>query len=146
MVQMINSLVMEIVQLLSKTNWLAILVVTVISFPLGALWHSSLLFGRPWKEDANPKFDLVNKWSFAKLFGLAAILHFVGSLGLSLVIGSHSTAFSGLLIGFGASTLWVFTSISVTHLFAGRSLRLCLIDSGFYIFFYSIAGLILGGW
>ncbi|MDP4292220.1 MAG: hypothetical protein Q8908_14155 [Bacteroidota bacterium] len=38
----------------SEINWLAILVVLVLSFVLGALWHSRLLFGKAWTEDVKP--------------------------------------------------------------------------------------------
>jgi hypothetical protein len=44
------------------------------------------------------------------------------------------------------SVVWVFTSIAVTHLFVGRTFRLILIDAGFYVVFFSLAGLILGAW
>jgi hypothetical protein len=65
---------------------------------------------------------------------------------LAMLIGNQSTALCGLSYGLIISLVWVATSIGVTYLFVGRSFRLFLIDAGFYVVFYSIAGLILGAW
>jgi hypothetical protein len=127
-------------------NWLSVIVVTIISFPLGALWHNKLLFGKAWNEDAKPVFDSSKKSNVITLFGLTAFFHLIAIAGLDFFIGTEATAVSGLLKGFCASVALVFTSIAVTHLFVGRSFRLILIDAGFYVVFYSLAGLILGAW
>lgn len=129
---------------LTQINWLSVVVVTIISFPLGSLWHSKLLFGKPWKEDVH--FDPGKKINFAGLFGLSAIMHFIAVAGLDLIIGPGSSWLEGLHTGFIVSILWAFTSMTVTHLFAGRTTRLILIDGGFYLVFFSLAGLILGAW
>jgi len=131
---------------LVEINWLSVIVVTIISFPLGALWHHKKLFGKAWNEDAKPVFDKTKKSSFIKLFGLSALFHFIALALLDYFIGTDSTALNGLFKGFFVSTGFVFTSIAVTHLFVGRSFRLILIDAGFYVVLYSIAGLILGAW
>ena len=66
--------------------------------------------------------------------------------GLDVLIGDDASALTGLGTGFSVSIIWIFTSLAVTHLFVGRSFRLILIDGGFYVIFFSIAGLILGAW
>jgi hypothetical protein len=131
---------------LVEINWLSVVVVTIISFSLGALWHHKKLFGKAWNEDAKPVFDASKKSSFITLFGLSALLHFIAIAGLDYFIGADATALSGLFKGLFVSIGFIFTSIAVTHLFVGRSFRLILIDAGFYVVLYSIAGLILGAW
>ena len=131
---------------LSKVNWLAVFSITIISFPLGALWHSNLLFGNAWKEDAKPVIDKANKTKMVTLFGLSAILHFIAIMGLATIIGNSSSITNGLLIGLITSITLVTSSIGVTHLFAGRSMRLILIDACYYIVLFSVAGLIIGLW
>lgn len=130
----------------SEINWLAVIAVTILSFVMGSLWHSKLLFGKAWTEDAKPVFDKTNKNSMIKLFGLSALYHLIAITALDLFIGLQSTMLIGLMKGFIISVVWISTSIGVTYLFAGRTFRLFLIDAGFYIVFYSIAGLILGAW
>jgi hypothetical protein len=80
------------------------------------------------------------------IFGLTAILHTIAIAGLALFIGNDSTALTGLLKGVMISTVWISTSIGVTYLFVGRTFRLFLIDTGFYVVFFSLAGLLLGAW
>ena len=129
----------------SEINWLAVAVLTVFSFMLGAFWHS-VLFNKAWKEDSKSEYNSENRGKPGKLFGLAGISHVVAVIALALLIGHQSTAICGLLYGLTVSIVWVSTSIGVTYLFVGRSFRLFLIDAGFYVVFYSIAGLILAIW
>jgi len=129
----------------SEINWLAVAVLTVFSFMLGAFWHS-VLFNKAWKEDSKSEYNSENRGKPGKLFGLAGISHVVAVIALALLIGHQSTAICGLLYGLTVSIVWVSTSIGVTYLFVGRSFRLFLIDAGFYVVFYTIAGLILAIW
>jgi len=128
-----------------EINWQAVAVLTVFSFMLGAFWHS-VLFNKAWKEDSGSSFNSENRGNPGKLFGLTGISHVVAVTALALLIGHNSTAVCGLLYGLTISIARVSTSIGVTYLFVGRSFRLFLIDAGFYIVFYSIAGLILAIW
>lgn len=134
---------MDLATLFSEINWLSVALVTILSFILGALWHS-VLFKKGWSEDSNSIYNAENHGNPAKIFGLAGISHLVAVIALAMFIGSHSTAFDGLLKGFIISIVWVSTSIGVTYLFVGRTFRLFLIDAGFYVVFLSLAGLILG--
>jgi len=136
---------MEISINFSEINWLSVIVVTILNFPLGAFWHSKL-FGKAWMEDAKPVFDHSNKSNYIKLFSASAILQLIMVIGLDLLIGVNSTAIKGLMTGLGLSIFFVSTTIAITHLFVGRTLRLILLDTGFYIVYFSIAGLILGLW
>jgi len=129
----------------SEINWLAVAVLTVFSFMLGAFWHS-VLFNKAWKEDSKSEYNSENRGKPGKLFGLAGISHVVAVIALALLIGHQSTAICGLLYGLTVSIAWVSTCIGVTYLFVGRSFRLFLIDAGFYVVFYTIAGLILAIW
>ena len=137
---------MKIIQLLSEVNWLSVVVVTIISFPLGMLWHSQKVFGKAWTEDGKPKFTGWRKSNYIRLFSLTAVFHFIAITGLDVLIGPNATALTGLVIGFFVSLLWVSVGIAVTHMFVGRTFRLIAIDAGFYVVYFSIAGLILGAW
>jgi uncharacterized membrane protein len=136
---------MDISTLFTEINWLAVAAVNILSFILGALWHS-VLFKKGWSEDSNSIYNSENHGNPAKIFGLAGLAHLVAVIALALFIGSSSTAVEGLLKGFLVSIVWVSTSIGVTYLFVGRTFRLFLIDAGFYVVFLSLAGLILGVW
>ena len=129
----------------SEINWPAVAVITVFSFMLGAFWHS-VLFNKAWKEDSNSVYNSENRGNPGILFGLTAVSHLIAVIALALLIGHNSTVVCGLLFGLIVSIAWISTSIGVTYLFVGRSFRLFLIDAGFYVVFYTIAGLILAIW
>jgi len=129
----------------SEINWLAVAVITVFSFMLGAFWHS-VLFNKAWKKDSNSVYNSENRGNPGILFGLTAVSHLIAVIALALLIGHNSTVVCGLLFGLIVSIAWISTSIGVTYLFVGRSFRLFLIDAGFYVVFYTIAGLILAIW
>jgi len=136
---------MNLCPLFSEINWIAVVLVTILSFMLGAFWHS-VLFNKAWSEDSKSIYNKANRGNPAKIFGLTGISHLVAVIALAMFIGNDSTALTGILKGLIISLVWVSTSIGVTYLFVGRSFRLFLIDAGFYVVFYSIAGLILGIW
>ncbi len=133
---------MNIVINFSDVNWISVTIVTIISFVLGALWHSKLLFGKAWKEDVGPDFD-EKKIKFVPLFGLTAIFHFIAFTALDLFIGKDAMISDGLIKGAFVGIAWIGAGIEVTYLFAQRPVRLMLIDAGFYIVLFSIAGIIL---
>lgn len=136
---------MHLIKLFSEINWLAVVAVTILSFMLGAFWHS-VLFRKGWSEDSNSVYNSENHGNPTVIFGLSSVLHIIAIIGLAMFVGAGSSAFAGLLKGFIVSTVWVATSIGVTYIFVGRTFRLFLIDAGFYVVFLSLAGLILGAW
>jgi hypothetical protein len=136
---------MNLATLFAEINWLAVAAVTVLSFMLGAFWHS-VLFKKGWSEDSGSKYNSENHGNPAVIFGLSAVLHIIAVIGLAMFIGNSASAMEGLLKGFIVSTVWIATSIGVTYIFVGRTFRLFLIDAGFYVVFLSLGGLILGAW
>jgi hypothetical protein len=128
----------------SHINWIGVIVVTILSFALGALWHSPVLFGKTWSKEIQ-KGDTRNV-NFKFIFGFSAVANFTALVALNAFIGSNSTLFLGLAKGLIVGIFWISTSIAVTYLFASRSLKLFLIDAGFYVVFMSLAGAIFGIW
>jgi hypothetical protein len=137
---------MRLTTLFSGINWIAVIAVTILSFLLGALRHSKILFGKEWAEDSKTTYNSQNHGNPLLIFGLTAILHLIAIIVLALVIGKNSTPITGLIFGLTISLAWISTSIGVTYIFVGRSFRLFLIDAGFYVFYFSLAGIILGSW
>jgi hypothetical protein len=137
---------MKLVTLFSEINWIAVIAVTILSFLLGALWHSKILFGKEWAKDSKTSYNSQNHGNPILIFGTTSISHFIAIIGLALVVGKNSTPITGLIFGLAISLMWISTAIGVTYVFVGRSFRLFLIDAGFYVFYFSLAGIILGTW
>lgn len=135
---------MSIPQLFSNIHWLAVIVMTLFSFLLGALWHSPGLFGKIWSRE-NYGDKTPDKSGAPLMFGGTALLHFVAMAGLSAV-ASGQGAMQGLLSGVLIMLVWVFPAMGGTYLFASRPLKLLGIDAGMYVVLFAAAGLVMGIW
>ena len=72
-------------------------------------------------------------------------MHFLALAGLSAVVsgqGAIDGAFLGLLI----AIVWMVPVMAGTYLFAGRSIKLLLIDAGQYVVLFVLSGFVLGVW
>lgn len=129
-------------------NAWAILVSVLASAVIGMLWYSKALFLKPWMEECGLKAeDLDPKKSAPKYFG-ALVAHAVGILCLALIMKAFmfETALQGLLAGLAVSIAFMASTRATNYLYEGRSLVLFLIDSGYNLIVYGIAGIILGAW
>lgn len=131
-------------------NNVAVLVSGVVIFLLGGLWYSPALFARRWatligKSPEELKASAGNipaSYVFVFLCGLAT------AWVMALVVGNFATAtaIDGALTG---ALCWLgfagATSFG-TALFSGKPKTLWLIDSGFNLMAFVIAGVILAAW
>jgi hypothetical protein len=79
-------------------------------------------------------------------------LAFVGAFVLSLIAAAAFAWYLGPApalgrafgVGVAAGLCWVAASFGINYLFAGRSLKLWLIDGGYHALQFTLYGLILG--
>ena len=135
---------MNLCSFISNIHWLPVIVMTLFSFMLGALWHQPFLFGKAWQAENKLDNDK-SKLSIPLIFGGTAILHFMAMAALSVVV-SGKGGMNGLLSGLLISLLWILPAMGSTYLFAGRSLKLLAIDAGMYIVLFAVSGWIMGSW
>jgi hypothetical protein len=131
-------------------NNVAVLVSGVVIFLLGGLWYSPVLFAKRWvaligKTEEELKASAGNMpTSYLLVFLCGLVTAWI----MALVVGnfSPSTALDGGLIG---ALCWLgfagATSFG-TALFSGKAKALWLIDSGFNLAAFVIAGVILAAW
>ena len=131
-------------------NNVAVFVAGVVIFLLGGLWYSPVMFAKRWvaligKSEEELKANAGNmplSYVFVFLCGL------VTAWIMAIVVGNFSpaTAVDGALIG---ALCWLgfagATSFG-TALFSGKPKALWLIDSGFNLVAFAIAGTILAAW
>lgn len=137
---------MHLAQILSDVNWLAVVVATVAAFFLGGLWYSKALFGNAWMQEVGLTEEAINNANMIKTFGGTIVLQIVSATALSAYLGSGSTWQSGLHTGLWVGLFWIATAYGVTYLFEQRSLRIFLINAGYYVVLYAIMGTIIGAW
>ena len=137
-------------------NYLAVFVAALVIWALGALWYSPALFAKRWialhgKTEEQMRADAAGANMPLMLFGaficslliafvLAMILTHFGDVG-----GAHA-AIHGALAGFLAWLGFAGATSYATALFSNQPKQLWLIDSGYNLVSFMLAGLILGVW
>ena len=81
----------------------------------------------------------------AVVFGGAFVLSLVAAWALAAIIGrSEPSLLFAVHVGFLVGVCFVATSFGINYLFAGRSLKLWLIDAGYHVLQFTLYGLIIG--
>lgn len=127
-------------------NWLAIIAATLLSFVIGSLWYSPVLFGKIWMKEVQLNEEQMKNSNMALIFGTAFLLIFISMFNLAMFLGPKSDLSFGLMAGFLTGFGWVATSIGVLYLFERRSLKLFFINSGYHIVCFTLSGAIIGSW
>lgn len=137
---------MHLAEILSAVNWFAVAGATIAAFLLGGLWYSKALFGSAWMQEVGLTEDAVNSANMTRTFGGTIVLQVLAATALSAFFGADDTWLSGLQTGLCVGSFLLATAYGVTYLFEQRSVRLFLINAGYYVVLYAIMGAILGAW
>jgi hypothetical protein len=127
-----------------QLNWLAGVAAAVSAFVLGGMWYGPL-FKHAWCREAG--IDLNARPGHpGRVFGSAFVAALVAAVAFACWLGpapelEHAVR-SGVLVGLGL----VAMSFAINYSFAGRSLKLWLIDGGYHTLQFAVYGLILGAW
>lgn len=125
-------------------NWLAVLVATLSTFVIGAIWYGPI-FGKKWmKENGYTEEDLKNV-NMGKIYGTAFVLELFMAINLAFFLNGLSIqegALYGFLTGFG----WVAMAIGVNYLFSRKTISLWFIDSFYFVVSFTLMGIILTAW
>ena len=135
--------------LFSHVNWLAVLVATIAIFILGALWYSKVLFANKWIQSHGINVTDPNmRKGLGQMMFISFILMFITSLGLALLIVRLDLreTMSGVKIGLATGVCFAFTSVSIAYLYQKKPFAAHIIDGGYHIVGYIIAGIILCMW
>lgn len=127
-------------------NVWAILVATVASFVIGALWYSPLLFGKAWQRLAGLSDEQLAAGSPARIFGIAFLFQLVAALVLAPFLGPDATLSFGAMAGFMAGLGWAATMMGTVQLFERRPMSLWAINAGYAMVALTVMGAIIGGW
>jgi hypothetical protein len=134
---------------LTSLSPLAILVVSVIGFALGAVWYSPMLFVKAWMAEVKMTPESAKAAGVGKSLMIWAFLcTIVSTLALAVLVAGHHTrlplkgAELGLFVGVGL----VAARQAVNGLFELRSLKVFMIVSGFEVVQFTVLGAILAVW
>lgn len=128
---------------LMQVNPLVPIAVAVMVMAVGMVWYSLQVFGKKWMSDVGLSIEVMNK---------APVASYVVSIVASLVLGVFMDYFAtrlnlhtwqgGLVLGAKMWLAFVATSMAMNYVFARRPRRLFLIDVGYQLVIFVLAGLI----
>ena len=127
-------------------NFPAVIVAALSMFVIGGLWYSPVLFGKAWAKENGLTDDFIQQGNKLKIFGGSLVLSLIMAFNLAGFVSGYEEWTWGLLGGFLAGFGWVAMSIGVLYLFERRSMKLFLINAGYFVVSFLVMGLILGFW
>ncbi|MBQ4799084.1 DUF1761 domain-containing protein [Pseudoalteromonas sp. MMG006] len=130
----------------TDVNYFAILVASLSSFMLGAVWYSKILFKNAWLENSGLTEQDLQLADPRLIFAGSFLLTFIASLVLALFLGQEAGIGESLGTGFAIGLFWVCSSLGLSYIFEQRPLKLFLINGSYYVMQFSLMGLILGLW
>ncbi len=131
--------------LISEVNWLAIIVVSVVTFFLGWLWYGPI-FGKAWMNATGLSEDKMGNAAKPMVFT------FILGLGTAIVISLAVEGFdivywpNGLLLGFGLGLALYAFNVCSDYLWESRPMKLLFINAGFRVLSATFMGAVLSCW
>ena len=135
-----------------NVNYLAVLVAAVVSFVIGWVWHSPILFGKAWMKLSNMDKKKIEAHKKSGKMGPSLFFQFVATLVTGYVLAyfvgyaGAKTAMDGAVLGF-----WVWLGFFATTqlgmvLWENKPFKLYLINTLHYLVTLAVMGAILAGW
>lgn len=126
-------------------NWWAVLVAAMSAFLLGGLWYGPL-FKRAWCRENGIDPDAPPPGHPGRTFATAFVAALVSAAAFAIILRPDPPLFIAAHAGFLTGLAYVAMSFGINYAFAGRSLRLWLIDGGYHTLQFTLYGVILGLW
>lgn len=135
---------MDLATAIAGLNWVAVLLAAACAFLIGALWYSRNLFGSTWLLEIGLTEKAYDKNQLAVISVATFVLQFVAAAALALFLGAGSGWRVGLQSGLIVGLCWVATAYGITYFYEQRSLRLFMINAGYYVVLFAVMGAVIG--
>lgn len=132
-------------------NYVVVVVAAVVSFIIGMLWYSPLLFGNAWMKAGGFSKKDINK-AKKKGMGKMILASFVGSLVMAWVLAyfvvyaTASNFVQGMQVGFWLWLGFIATVLLGSVLWEGRVVKYYLINVAYWLVNVAVMGGILAVW
>lgn len=123
-----------------QISWIAVLVAALTGFVVGGLWYGPL-FGKAWMQERGLSEEDVRRGNPALIYGPALILSIVSATFLGHLFGHFDPdPRRMMMMATGVALGFVIPAIGTNYLFSRASLKLFLIDAGYWLAFYAAMG------
>ena len=129
---------------MDSINIPGVLVGAVVSFLLGGLWYSKILFGELWHREVGG--DPARAHHPARVFGVSFVLSLLAAGVFAHHLGPGPLLRDAVLQGLLVGAAYAGTSLGINYQFSGRSTLLLLIDAGYHVCQFGLYGMVLGLW
>ncbi len=126
---------------------LGVLMAAVVTFLIGMIWYSPILFAKPWMalNGYTPEKLVELRKGAPKAYGISFLAYLLLGVGIAAVVRFDSPL-GGMWTGMQVWTFLVMP-VSLTGLvFSDRRLGAWLIDAGYQLVYFAAMGAILSRW
>jgi hypothetical protein len=125
-------------------SWLSVLVATVLSFGLGALWYGPL-FGKAWMEEhGTTAEELMDGFNPGRTYCATFVLAGLSALLFGVFIGEAPDPQYSIGWGLAIGLVWISGALGTVYLFERRTVRLFMINGGYHTARFVIIGAVFG--
>lgn len=127
---------------LFAVNWIAVAAGAVTGFVIGGLWYGPI-FGKAWLAAVGLTEEDAQNGHPGKIYGGAFVLSLVVSWTMAHTFQTYALASADLnvmekvLTGFGVALGFVVPAIGINYLFSQKTVKLFLIDAGYWLLFFT---------
>ncbi len=125
----------------TQIHWIAVLVAAVTGFGIGGIWYGPL-FGKAWQAARGIGDDAMKNANMPMIFGLTFVLNLVAAFILDHTLATYTGLdfTTKVMIASGVALGFIIPAIGVNYLFSRQSLKLFLIDGGYWFAIYTAMG------
>ncbi len=122
----------------------AILPAGILGFLVGGLWYGPLL-GKAWAAARGLSEEQLKSANMALIFGLTFLLNLFAAAVLVHVLEhtGMTDLHHAIMVAGGAAIGFIIPAMAVNYLFSRLSLKLFLIDAGYWLVIYVLMGALL---
>jgi len=136
---------------LTSLSPLAVLVVSIAAFAIGAVWYSPMLFSKAWMAEMRmtpEQAQAASKGKIPLMMGGGFLCTVVSTLALAVLVAAHhcSSPLKGAELGLFVGAGLVASRQATNSIFEMRSLKHFLIVGGHDVVQFTVIGAILAVW
>ena len=124
-----------------------VLLAAVVTFLIGMIWYSPILFARPWMalNGYTPEKLVELRKAAPKAYGISFLAYLLLGVGIAAVVRFDSPL-GGMWTGMQVWTFLVMPVSLTALVFSDRRLGAWLIDAGYQLVYFAAMGAILSRW
>ena len=123
--------------------WYDLLVVVLAAlagFVVGGIWYGPLL-GKPWMAEHGFSQENLQNADMTKIYSTTFLLSIVSAIFLGFLFAHiRPEGLDMVVVALGVALGFIVPAFGISYLFSRKTMRLFLIDAGYWLLFYAVMG------